>query len=107
MKPPAVPAPVWVQTVLRAGRRCECTGECGVRHDAADEPPAGEDLAGRCPAGPHGPVVRLVAAPRPSTYSLADVWRLPADELAAWCQPCLAGAFAAADRRVDDAGTTR
>jgi hypothetical protein len=81
---PAVSAPVLVQVVTRAGRRCECTGRgCHGRTE-------------RCERAL--PAVRLLAAPRDVSVPVHAAWRIPTEELAAWCGRCFDHAQAQARR---------
>ena len=78
-----VPAPTWVHVVTVAGRRCECTGACGRDHSRRD----GD---GRCPTGSERITRdRLVAAPTDPSVPTARAYRVPVEDLQAWCPGCL------------------
>jgi hypothetical protein len=79
MNASVVPAPTWVHVVTVAGRRCECAGACGRAH---------KGTGGRC-VSEHGRARPLYAAPRDPGVPAGSAWRLPVEELAAWCGPCL------------------
>ncbi len=82
--------PTWVLVVTVAGRRCECAGACGRAH---------AEGAGRCARGMGGGVVhRLFAAPRDPGVPAVSAWRVPVEDLAAWCATCLDAARRAAAR---------
>jgi hypothetical protein len=80
-----VAAPVFVQVVTEAGRRCECTGACGRVHRTPE---------GRC--GTEQGLQRLFVAPRDPAVPAEAAWRAPVEGLAAWCGPCLDAARRAA-----------
>jgi hypothetical protein len=68
------PVPVLVEVVTRAGGRCECTRRgCHGR-------------SVRCEQALPG--IRLIAAPRDPAVPGYAAWRVPAGELAAWCNRC-------------------
>jgi hypothetical protein len=76
MKPATVAVPVLVRVVTAAGGRCECTGRgCHSTKEA------------RCPH--ESPAWRLTAAPRDLSGPAFAAWRVPVEQLAAWCSPCL------------------
>jgi hypothetical protein len=78
-----VPAPTWVHVVTVAGRRCQCTGVCGRDHSH-------NHGDGRCPTGSeHITRGRLVAAPADPAVPPARAYRVPAEDLRAWCTGCL------------------
>lgn len=85
-----VMVPVLVEVVSRAGRRCECAGACGRKH---------KDAGGRC-ATEHGTSHPLFAAPRDPAVPEHTAWRVPVEELSAWCSPCLDAARRATARQV-------
>jgi hypothetical protein len=77
----AAPGPALLEEVIaRAGRQCECTGECGRRHRSAFASP------GRCDR-PDAPWSRLHAVPRDPVSPRAAA-ALPARALHALCDPC-------------------
>jgi hypothetical protein len=69
----------WWRVIEAAGGRCEYTGACGSEHSCT---------GGRCPAG-HRTTARLYAAPRDPTVDRDIAWRVPPEQLAAWCGTCL------------------
>jgi hypothetical protein len=82
-----VPAPVWVRVVTVAGRRCQCTGACGRDHSRRGRHTDGD---GQCPVGSERITRgRLVAAPADPSVPAARAYRTPAEDLQAWCGPCL------------------
>lgn len=85
-----VVVPVLVQVVTRAGHQCECTNRgCHGRVERCERT---------------HPQVRLIAAPRDARVAVHAAWRVPVEELAAWCPSCCERAQASARRqRVEDA----
>jgi hypothetical protein len=96
-----VPAPVWVQVVTAAEGRCECTL---ARCHGASSRTSSSSATSAAPVGGsqrcerEHPTWVLVAAPRDPQVSERAAWRVPAEDLAAWCAPCLDGARAAERR---------
>jgi hypothetical protein len=71
-------ARLWRQVTDRAGRRCECRGECGRKHASGE---------GRC-IREHAPWAPLRAVPAdPAAHDTAAA-ALPASALRALCCPC-------------------
>ena len=71
-------AGLWRQVTDRAGRRCECRGECGRTHASGQ---------GRC-IREHAPWAPLHAVPAdPAAHDTAAA-ALPASALRALCGPC-------------------
>ncbi|MBW1604194.1 hypothetical protein JJV70_19235 [Streptomyces sp. JJ66] len=95
MSEPIVYADQWRTVMAMAGRRCQCTGQCGNPHTKA---------GGRCPRGhdrhasKHRGPVRLLAAPADLTLSALAAASLPPGELWAWCPDCHDAARRAAQR---------
>lgn len=89
MKPGVVATPLLVQVVTAAGGQCECTRR-GCHGQAA-----------RCEQ--ETPRVRLIAAPRDVSVAPHAAWRVPVEELAAWCERCYARAWTEAQRARDAA----
>jgi hypothetical protein len=90
---PLSATPTWARAVEAAGHACQCDGRCGRSH-ARD--------GGRCPRGTHSPTpARLFVAPADPGVPPERAHTVPADQLMAWCGPCLDGArrHAAAHRR--------
>jgi hypothetical protein len=102
---PITPTATWVLVTDRAGRRCECVGQCGSKHytyvAGKPAPPLGSPVR-RCRAelhtGPHSSPEHggLFVAPTDPSVSPDDAWRVPVAELAAWCAHCLDGVRARA-----------
>lgn len=74
MTRPAVAIPLLVDVMTRAGRRCEATRTT---------------RAGVVRCDHEAPAHELVAAPRDPAIPDHAAWRVPAEDLAAWCIPCL------------------
>lgn len=103
MSAPLAVTPLWVLVIDRAGRRCQCTGQCGHRHTRHS--PRGRVRPGaqpapdpRCVTELGNPAARLYAAPTDPAVPVADAWQVPTSAMAAWCGPCLDGARAQARR---------
>jgi hypothetical protein len=77
MNGPPVAAGPWREVIERAGRRCECRGECGRSHGNGQ---------GRCirENAPRAPLHAVPRAPVPSGAAAV----LPASALHALCGPC-------------------
>ncbi|MEV5880726.1 hypothetical protein AB0L75_42450 [Streptomyces sp. NPDC052101] len=79
----------WAVVVDRAGRQCECSGQCGATHRKTE---------GRCDATHGGyagkgcPPVRLEVAPEDPSVPEHTAARMTPDQLMAWCPKCRAGA---------------
>jgi hypothetical protein len=78
---PIVPTPLHVAVITAARLRCQCEGACGSPHKAG---------GGRCDRG-HDRAVsdRLIAAPADPSVPAARAYRVPAEDLRAWCTGCL------------------
>ncbi|MFF7202053.1 hypothetical protein [Streptomyces sp. NPDC008141] len=90
MSEPLAAVNTWIPVMEAAGRRCQCTGECGNPHTRGE---------GRCPrehdsyTSKHGRRVRLMAAPADPSTPPTQAVRLPASQLRAWCPECYAAAI--------------
>jgi hypothetical protein len=89
---PVLAAATYVQVVTAADGRCECAGSCGRDHRAG---------GGRCPRGHAAAAVlgqssdlttRLYVAPADPAVPTHQAYRVPVEDLTAWCRPCLDGA---------------
>jgi hypothetical protein len=85
--------------VDRAEGRCECTGQCGRRHQDAPRVSAARRSSAprRCGNGRVNGR-RLVAAPADPAVPAYAAARVPFEQLAAWCGGCLDDARRAAAR---------
>ena len=89
MTPGGVAAPLLVQVVTAGGGQCECTRRgCHGRAERCEH---------------ETPQFRLIAAPRDVTVAPHAAWRVPVEELAAWCERCYARARAEGQRARDAA----
>ena len=81
MNAPLLPTSTWVHVVTVAGHRCECGGVCGRTHEKTE---------GRCDRGRDRAVSdRLYAAPTDPQVPAAQAFRVPVEDLSAWCGGCL------------------
>ena len=85
---PLAATETWRRVVAQAVGRCQCEGACGRRHAKSQ---------GRCTAGLAAvPAARLFVAASDPYVDPERAWRLPVEQLSAWCGPCLDGARRAA-----------
>lgn len=76
-----VATPTWVSVVTGAGHRCQCGGVCGRSHDKT---------GGRCDRGLDRAIPdRLYAAPTNPQVPAEQAFRVPVEDLSAWCGGCL------------------
>jgi hypothetical protein len=83
---------IYVQVITAAGGTCECAGVCGRDHRSG----GGRCARGHAAAGVLGESVdlmtRLYAAPADPSVPAHQAYRVPIEDLTAWCGPCLDGA---------------
>src|SRR4051812_14327857 len=77
---PGIDARLWTEVMSRSGYRCE-----RVTTKRGHQPT-------RCSAEHRPPSVILVVAPRNPAVPEVSAWRVPPEDLAAWCSPCLSDA---------------
>ncbi|MFJ7968533.1 hypothetical protein [Streptomyces sp. NPDC096324] len=90
MSEPLAAVATWLPVMEAAGRRCQCSGQCGNPHAKGE---------GRCPrehdgyTSKHGHRIRLMAAPADPSMPPTRAVTLPPSELRAWCPECYTAAI--------------
>ena len=80
---PIVGAKTWTFVMNRAGRRCQCNGACGSKHN-----PNGINGREQRRCDRTADMDELTVAPGDLTLSAIQAARVPVPDLRAWCSGC-------------------